>query len=274
MPNIIKKMNKVEASQCADLIRSCADRMVSLLIEFHDRDGWSALGYESFSECVASEFSMSRTHAHRLIRFGEIKAIIDQSAQPTGCAKIPQTLSEAAVRETKSLPPAKAAKVIRKAAAKNNGVATASSVKEMMDQRPAFGSNKRHISGDLDDAFDKMDTKPKDDDIDESEPEEIIDGRGEPVYEAGLRDIYSRLPEMTELLTLIQRVRAKVKSLSEEKLGAHIEISAVDAYLKNAWGAIKQSMHYTTCVWCKSGCKKCRNTRSITKAQYEVSLSK
>lgn len=136
---LTKKMNAAQAKKCADRIRRGAEDVMTALIEFHDGEGWSALGYESFSECVSGEFDMSRTHAHRLIRFGEIKAIIDQKAQP-----MVARLTEGAARETGSLPPNEAANVIMKAAKANDGVASASVVKAAMNNIgvAAWGSNR------------------------------------------------------------------------------------------------------------------------------------
>lgn len=55
----IRMMTQPEARECADQIREHFTEAKILILELHDRNGWKALGYKSWTECVRGEFADS-----------------------------------------------------------------------------------------------------------------------------------------------------------------------------------------------------------------------
>lgn len=49
----------------------------AMLKELHDREGWKALGYETWRDCVASEFGQSQAYLYRQLAAAIIEANID-----------------------------------------------------------------------------------------------------------------------------------------------------------------------------------------------------
>src|SRR5205807_1142448 len=49
-------MTRDEARQCVERINHHLDEARALLLDLYEREGWRALGYASWRECVAGEF--------------------------------------------------------------------------------------------------------------------------------------------------------------------------------------------------------------------------
>ena len=58
-------MTKEEAESCVRQIRDTSHKMRELLLDLYDRDGWKALGYESFTDCIKQEFAGGMAYMYR-----------------------------------------------------------------------------------------------------------------------------------------------------------------------------------------------------------------
>lgn len=56
-----------EARATVERIKGTLEDVRALLWELHEREGWRALGYATWQDCIRDEFAMSRMHAHRLL---------------------------------------------------------------------------------------------------------------------------------------------------------------------------------------------------------------
>ncbi len=71
-----------EARECADRINAGINNIRKDVVELHDRDGWSALGYKDWTECVQQEFKQ----AERYIFYQFKAAQIEQNV--SNCTKV------------------------------------------------------------------------------------------------------------------------------------------------------------------------------------------
>lgn len=59
-------MTEEEARECVHKIHTYLDRARQLLLRLYNQEGWRALGYDSFSDCIESEFKKwSRSYLYR-----------------------------------------------------------------------------------------------------------------------------------------------------------------------------------------------------------------
>lgn len=66
--SIIEPMSKMEAQECVQAINTSAAEMGRLLLELKSREGWRALGYHTWTECLIREFAFSRKHLYELMQ--------------------------------------------------------------------------------------------------------------------------------------------------------------------------------------------------------------
>ena len=99
---VLKPMIYKEARECADRINAGIDNVRRDVVDLHDREGWSALGYSNWTECVEKEFEQAR----RYIFYQFAAAQIEQNI--TGCTKVHLgTIPETHLRPLAKLPPEK-----------------------------------------------------------------------------------------------------------------------------------------------------------------------
>jgi hypothetical protein len=70
------------AAEARVLVAGIKDRMEScrhLLLQLYEREGWRALGYDSWRACAVAEFELSQGHLYRLLQFARAEQI-----SPTG----------------------------------------------------------------------------------------------------------------------------------------------------------------------------------------------
>jgi hypothetical protein len=60
-------LTSAEARELTEAIRENVVTTSELLLEAHDRQAWRVLGYRSWSEYLATEFDVSRSHSYRLL---------------------------------------------------------------------------------------------------------------------------------------------------------------------------------------------------------------
>jgi hypothetical protein len=66
-------MTKEEAETCVSEIRSMSHKLRELLVTLYEREGWKALGYESFADCAKQEFGNSAAYMYRQLASGTLE---------------------------------------------------------------------------------------------------------------------------------------------------------------------------------------------------------
>ena len=78
-------MTAEEARRRVTAINSQLNNVRALLLDFHDREGWKALGYESWVECVKEEFGQSKAYLYRQLGAAQIEQrILEAEKSPIG----------------------------------------------------------------------------------------------------------------------------------------------------------------------------------------------
>jgi len=72
----VAAMDEAEARACVAAINQHLDGARALLLDLHDRQGWRALRYESWRECVTAEFQQSRATLYRQLAAAEVERSI------------------------------------------------------------------------------------------------------------------------------------------------------------------------------------------------------
>lgn len=62
-----------EAQECVDQINANLTNVRQLVVELHDRDGWTALGHASWTECVQKEFKQAERYIFYQYKAAEIE---------------------------------------------------------------------------------------------------------------------------------------------------------------------------------------------------------
>jgi len=89
-----KMMTEEEARKRVISINSGMNNVRFLLLDFYEREGWRALGYESWRECVTAEFGQSKTHLYRQLEAAQIESRILQ-AEVTSLHNVAAPISQA-----------------------------------------------------------------------------------------------------------------------------------------------------------------------------------
>ena len=106
----IRPMIYKEARECADRIHLNMSNIRRDVVELHDRDGWGALGYKDWTECVQQEFKQ----AERYIFYQYKAARIEQNV--TDCTNVQLgNIPEGQLRPLSKLEPAQQREAWQKA---------------------------------------------------------------------------------------------------------------------------------------------------------------
>ena len=97
-----KMMTPEEARKRVNTINASMNNIRVLLLDFHDREGWKALGYESWTDCVEKEFEQGRRQIFRQFQAAQIEQNINDSAK-TECQD--DTIPEAQLRPLAAVAP-------------------------------------------------------------------------------------------------------------------------------------------------------------------------
>lgn len=125
----IVPMEPAEARSVADGIKSKLVEVVEKLKEFHDRQGWKALGYASWDQCLQTEFRLSRQRAHQLLNYGQVKQNLAQlEANVSTIVDTLPAINEAQARELAKLPAEAQQEVWKASVVATNGKPTAAAV--------------------------------------------------------------------------------------------------------------------------------------------------
>ncbi len=83
-------MTAEEARKRVNAINSGMNNLRAQIVDFHDRKGWAALGYENWADCVQKEFSIGQSHVYRLFEAAKIEERINENS-PIGEKSIPES---------------------------------------------------------------------------------------------------------------------------------------------------------------------------------------
>lgn len=73
---VVAMMTEREARQCVDVIRHGVESVRQSLYELYQREGWQALGYASWRECVTAEFGQSQRYLYRELDAAKVEVNI------------------------------------------------------------------------------------------------------------------------------------------------------------------------------------------------------
>ncbi|MFN8454820.1 MAG: hypothetical protein U0401_09160 [Anaerolineae bacterium] len=90
---IFVPMTETEARQLVNEIKTDIVAVGQKLLELYEREGWRALGYANWRECVMTEFEFQKSHVYRLLDF----ARLERNLSPIG-EKYPLPANEAQAR--------------------------------------------------------------------------------------------------------------------------------------------------------------------------------
>lgn len=97
--DLAEPLNEDEARALTDTIRNAVDVVWALIARAHAGGAWKALGYETWSDYVQSEFDMSRSRSYQLLDQARVVREIE-SAVPDGTQV---RITEAAARDLKGV---------------------------------------------------------------------------------------------------------------------------------------------------------------------------
>ncbi|GIK40238.1 MAG: hypothetical protein BroJett011_40710 [Chloroflexota bacterium] len=97
---IIQPMTETEARVLIEEIKTDISAVGAKLLELHEREGWKALGYSSWRECVMQEFDFQSSHVYRLLDFAKIQRVLS----PIGENGYPLPAAESVARPLAALP--------------------------------------------------------------------------------------------------------------------------------------------------------------------------
>jgi modification methylase len=95
-------MDAVEARACVVAINAHLNGARQLLLDLYEREGWRALGYASWRECVTVEFQQSQAHLYRQLEAAQLQRELAAQISPAG--EILPSLAERHLRDIAELP--------------------------------------------------------------------------------------------------------------------------------------------------------------------------
>jgi hypothetical protein len=84
---VVSRMTDKEARECVVKINANMSNVRKLVLELHEREGWSAMGYASWRECVVAEFQSSQAYLYRQLEAAQTEKVIS----PIGEKDIPES---------------------------------------------------------------------------------------------------------------------------------------------------------------------------------------
>lgn len=97
-------MTEAEAMAAVKKARQAMDTAGQVLLDLHDRQGWKALGYRSWSACVEAEFEQSKTYLFAQLAAERVREQLVESATDEESAIAYRQLSESQARPLTKLP--------------------------------------------------------------------------------------------------------------------------------------------------------------------------
>jgi hypothetical protein len=78
MNELFPSMTKTEARGLVERIRSHITDARRDVLELYEREGWRVLGYDSWRDCVVTEFEQSQRHLYRLLDAAKVERNLSQ----------------------------------------------------------------------------------------------------------------------------------------------------------------------------------------------------
>jgi hypothetical protein len=102
-----RSLTRTEARSLVERIRSHINNARALVLELYEKEGWKALGYNSWRECVVAEFDQSQAHLYRLLKAAEVERNISPIGENGKCTIVQnaEPICEAVLRPLASLEP-------------------------------------------------------------------------------------------------------------------------------------------------------------------------
>ena len=72
-----------EARECADRINANMNNVRGLVLDLYEREGWTALGYGSWRECVTAEFKSGQAYLYRQLEAAQTERNISTIVENT-----------------------------------------------------------------------------------------------------------------------------------------------------------------------------------------------
>jgi hypothetical protein len=70
-----------EARECVEKINANLTDIRHLVLDLYEREGWSAMGYTSWRECVTAEFHFKQSHVYELLEAAKTERNISAIAE-------------------------------------------------------------------------------------------------------------------------------------------------------------------------------------------------
>lgn len=96
---LVQLMTEAEARRCAEQIRRGMADVRYLLLDFHEREGWRALGYQNWRECAMTEFGYNERYVYYLLDAAKVERNLCTIVQK------PESLPESQLRPLAPLEP-------------------------------------------------------------------------------------------------------------------------------------------------------------------------
>lgn len=77
----IRKMTEAEARECVNKINANMSNVRLLVLDLYECEGWAAMGYASWRECVTAEFKQSQRHLYEQLEAAKVEKNICAIAQ-------------------------------------------------------------------------------------------------------------------------------------------------------------------------------------------------
>lgn len=129
-PPAIQKMTRKEARDLMHRIRHGLRDCRLLILRLYEGQGWKALGYSSWRDCVAAEFAESERRLYQLLTAAQI----DRELQELGDVDQAEPIPERQARELAKLPTAELRREVY-AEAQADGVITAQKIADIVASR-------------------------------------------------------------------------------------------------------------------------------------------
>ena len=132
------RMTREEARTCIDTVHSHLRNARNHILDLHEREGWKALGYESWRACVVAEFPQNQRYLYYQLKAAKVETNICTMVQNPRPAKI-GNIPERQLRPLADFSPEEQ-KVIWEEAVKTapNGKVTTKHVIEVVKKRKAL----------------------------------------------------------------------------------------------------------------------------------------
>lgn len=80
--SIMRLMTVIEARECVNKINSTLNDTRALILDLYEREGWSALGYKSWNECVSKEFNRDKSTMYKELKAAQTERTLKVAHAP------------------------------------------------------------------------------------------------------------------------------------------------------------------------------------------------